>query len=281
MRFTKMHGCGNDYVYLDLWEQAAPSDPAALARAVSDRHRGIGADGLILIGPSAQADAQMVMFNADGSQSQMCGNGLRCATRLAWDHGHLSSPVVRVETGAGILDCTCLLTASGRCEQVRIAMGQPRLDAPAIPVSASGEPPLSIDHGVDQLPAAIVIGMGNPHAVLFVDDPDTAPVTTAGPVIERHQAFPERTNVEFVARLADENGLSVLRQRTWERGSGETEACGTGACAATVAAMLTQRIPYGEAIVRLNGGDLRVSWDGHGTVFLQGEAVTVFEGDWP
>lgn len=280
MRFSKMHACGNDYIYCDAWRDAPPADPSAAARTLSDRHRGIGADGLIVIGASAIADARMWMYNADGSRAQMCGNGLRCAVRLAWDHGHLGAPRCRVETDAGVLACEVLLDLHGRCHAVRVAMGAPRFTAAAVPVHAVGdETPLRLAHGVAGLPDAHVLGMGNPHAVLIVDDPDAAPVTTAGPTIERHPAFPERCNVGFLARRADRAGYPVLRQRTWERGSGETMACGTGACAAAVVAMCTGLVPIGPVTVVQNGGEQRIDWNGRGPVLLEGEAVTVFTGD--
>ena len=284
MRFTKMHGCGNDYVYLDAWGERLPDAAAwpALARAVSDRHTGIGADGLIVIGPAGDADARMTMFNADGSESEMCGNGIRCAAKLAWDHGRVGTRSPRIATGAGVL--TVDLRFDGQvCTGASVDMGRPRLSPADVPVQHAGPGPLLELH----LPAAgashrlLAVGMGNPHAVCFVSDPDTFPVHTVGPIIEQHASFPRRTNVEFVARLADEAGLPVLRQRTWERGSGETQACGTGACATVVAAILDRRIPGREAIVRLNGGNLHVAWleDG-GAVRMTGPAVTVFEGVW-
>ena len=283
MRFTKMHGCGNDYVYVDAWDQSLPDDLPGLARAVSDRHRGIGGDGLIVVGPSAVADARMTMFNADGSSSEMCGNGLRCAARLAWDHGRLRAPTARFETGAGVLDLRCLIDAHGRCDQVEVAMGEPRLDPAAVPVDVAGPGPLlrvPLDLGDDRV-EPVAVGMGNPHAVIVVEDVERAPVERLGRLIEHHPRFPRRTNVEFVARLRDEGGRPVLRQRTWERGSGETQACGTGACAAVVAGVLTGLLPPGETVVRLDGGDLRVTWPGKGQIHLRGEAVKIYSGDWP
>lgn len=286
MRFTKMHGCGNDYVYLDGWDIVpAPETLPDLARRISDRHTGVGSDGLILVLPAqAGGDARMVMFNADGSTSEMCGNGIRCAAKLAWDHGRLGgrrSP--RIETGAGLLTVD-LQFSGGECTGASVAMGVPRLTPTAVPVRHPGPGPLLELH----LEAAgashrlLAVGMGNPHAVCFVADPLTFDVPGVGRAIERHPSFPNRTNVEFVARLADEGGLAVLRQRTWERGAGETMACGTGACAVTVAAILDRRIPGREAVVRLDGGDLRIAWpDDQSDVRMTGEAVTVFSGSWP
>jgi diaminopimelate epimerase len=285
LRFTKMHGCGNDYVYLDAWRDAVPSGKpalAALARAMSDRHTGIGADGLIVLARSSGADARMLMFNADGSESEMCGNGIRCLAKLAYDHGHVRQREMRIETGAGVLDVTLQL-ADRRCIGATVLMGRPRLTPPSVPVKHPGLGPklrLTVRMDGRSFPL-LAVGMGNPHAVCFVDDPESFPVHQVGPRIERHPRFPRRTNVEFVARLGDEAGLPVLRQRTWERGSGETQACGTGACAVLVAAVLSRAIPGREAIVRLNGGDLRVSWPrDNATVVMSGPAVTVFEGRW-
>ncbi len=278
MRFTKMHGCGNDYVYIDAWDEVLPADLPALAVAVSDRHTGIGADGLIVIGPgTAGGAARMRMWNADGSEGEMCGNGIRCAAKLAWDHGRLAgnrSP--SIETGAGLLRVD-LRFAAGACDGASVAMGRPRLTAAAVPVALPG-PDLVVElHGL-RLRA---VGMGNPHAVAVVADPEGFPVAEVGPRIERDPVFPRRTNVEFTARLPDESGVPVIRQRTWERGSGITLACGTGACAVTVAWILDCRITTREVIVRLDGGDLRIAWPADDAeVRMEGPAVTVFEGVW-
>jgi diaminopimelate epimerase len=278
MRFTKMHGCGNDYVYVDGWAETLPADLSGLARAVSDRHRAIGADGLIVIGPGeAGGDARMRMWNADGSESEMCGNGIRCAAKLAWDHGRLGgnrSP--RVETGAGLLRVD-LRFAGGTCDGASVSMGRPRLTPDAVPVRLPG-PDLVLERQGLRLRA---VGMGNPHAVAVVSDPDTFPVAEIGSRIEHDAAFPRRTNVEFTALLPTAGGLPVIRQRTWERGSGITLACGTGACAVTVAWIIDRLIPTREAIVRLDGGDLRIAWPSdQDEVRMEGEAVTVFEGQW-
>lgn len=280
MRFTKMHGCGNDYVYVDGWAETLPADLPALARAVSDRHTAIGADGLIVVGPGADGgDARMRMWNADGSESEMCGNGIRCAAKLAWDHGRLGgqrSP--RIETGAGLLRVD-LRFAAGACDGASVSMGRPRLTPAAVPVALPvAGPDLILERQGLRLRA---VGMGNPHAVAVVPDPDAFPVAAVGPLIEHDPAFPRRTNVEFTARLPDQGGLPVIRQRTWERGSGITLACGTGACAVTVAWILDRLIPVREAIVRLDGGDLRIAWPADDAeVRMEGEAVTVFEGTW-
>lgn len=279
-----MHGCGNDYVYLDAIRDRVPPDKecAALAKRLSDRHMGIGGDGLIILAKSQHADAKMVMYNADGSRSEMCGNGLRCVAKLAWDHGHVRKEQLRIETGAGILDVH-LHISDKRCTGATIVMGRPRLTPPSVPVKHPGFGPklqLKVTINGTGYPL-IAVGMGNPHAVCFVDDPDSFPVHEVGRHIERHARFPNRTNVEFVTRIKDEAGLPVIRQRTWERGSGETLACGTGACATVVASILTKRIPGREALVRLSGGDLHVTWPrDNAPVTLSGPAVTVFEGTW-
>ncbi len=283
MRFTKMHGCGNDYVYVDAWDEVLPADVPGLARAISDRHTGVGADGLIVVAPSRKADARMIMFNADGSESEMCGNGIRCAAKLAYDRKRIATATPRFETGAGVLPLRLQLEG-GRCIGATVEMGAPRLTPAAVPVEHAGPGPMIevvIDAGGRAL-RFLAVGMGNPHAVTFVDDAAAFPLRDIGPLIERHARFPRRVNVEIVQRLPDEGGLPVLRQRTWERGSGETRACGTGACAVVVAAILDQRIAGREAIVRLDGGDLRVGWaNDDATVVLSGPAVEVYCGDWP
>jgi len=289
MRFTKMHGCGNDYVYVDGWDEVLPTDRrrlGELARAISDRHTGVGADGLILVLPGDQAgcDARMVMFNADGSESEMCGNGIRCAAKLAVDHGRVQSEQLTIATGAGPIPVELIRDLRGRICGATVTMGQPRLLPSLVPVDHPGPGPLldlrvTIAGDEHRL---IAVGMGNPHAVCFVDDPLTFPVAAVGAAIERHPRFPRRTNVEFVAAAGDEGGVPVLRQRTWERGAGETQACGTGACATLVAAVLDRRITGRQAVVRLTGGDLRIAWPApDGPVFMSGPAVTVFSGDWP
>ena len=291
MRFTKMHGLGNDYVYIDAWRDGMPDDLSALAIAVSDRHRGIGADGLIILCRPTDpqtADARMLMYNADGSQSEMCGNGLRCVAKLAYDHGHVCDDRMRFETGAGILSLRLML--EGRdCVGAQVLMGQPRLSPEAVPVrcEASG-PQLKLQlrsHDSDW--GLLAVGMGNPHAVTFIDaamqgSVEDLDLVAIGPALEHADVFPNRSNIEFVQRLDDEDGLPVLRQRTWERGSGETEACGTGACATAVAAILSGSIDTRACIVRLNGGDLHISWpDDEAEVLMSGSATFVFNGVWP
>lgn len=272
--FTKMQGCGNDYVVVDATRHAVP-DPAQLARATCDRRRGIGADGLLLALPGSLGDIRMRMFNPDGSEAEMCGNGLRCLARFAGDRGLVPDPTqMRVETGAGLLGVQ--IEADG-ARAVTIDMGPPRLERVEVPME--GPEGRAIDAALEvggESVALTAVSMGNPHAVLFVPDVDAAPLERLGPLLETHPAFPRRTNVEFVQVL----GPAELRQRTWERGVGETEACGTGACAVAVAGVLTGRAQR-EVLIHLRGGDLHVRWAADDHVHLTGPAVYVFEGSWP
>ncbi len=276
MKFTKMHGAGNDYVYVDGFREQV-DDPPALARAVSDRHFGVGSDGLILILPSAKADVRMRMFNADGSEAEMCGNGLRCVAKYAYDHGLVNKRTIIIETGAGLLPVELFTNATGKVERVRVNLGRPRLARAEIPTTGPGneqviEQELMV---LDRTFRITCVSMGNPHCVIYVDDVATFPVSTYGPVIEHHALFPRRTNVEFVQVLSS----GEVRQRTWERGAGETLACGTGAAAVTVAGLLTGRT--GNCLLNhLAGGDLELTWDGAGEVFMTGPAVEVFTGEY-
>jgi len=277
MKFTKMHGAGNDYVYVNTFEEQV-ADPAALARAVSDRHFGIGSDGLILILPSASADVRMRMFNADGSEAEMCGNGVRCVAKYAYDHGLVKATAITVETGAGVLPLQLNLDASGRVATVRVNMGRPRLVPAEIPVVGLGDGERVVEQPLQALDRTFLVtcvSMGNPHCVIFVDDVETFPVATYGPAIENHPAFPQRINVEFVQVLSS----GEVRQRTWERGAGETLACGTGASAVTVAGVLTGRTA-GEIVNHLLGGDLAMEWCGEGEVLMTGPASEVFSGEY-
>jgi len=277
MKFTKMHGAGNDYVYINGFEEQV-ADPAALARAVSDRHFGIGSDGLILILPSQLADVRMRMFNADGSEAEMCGNGVRCVAKYAYDHGLVKTTGITVETGAGVLPLQLNLDASGRVATVRVNMGRPRLAPGEVPVVGLGDGERVVEQllqVLDRTFAVTCVSMGNPHCVIFVDDLETFPVATYGPAIENHPAFPQRINVEFVQVLSP----GEVRQRTWERGAGETLACGTGASAVTVAGVLTGRTE-GELVNHLLGGDLAMAWSGEGEVFMTGPAAEVFTGEY-
>jgi len=275
MRFTKMHGLGNDYVYINGFEQQVP-DPVSLAVRVSDRHFGIGSDGLILILPSGTADARMRIFNADGSEAEMCGNGLRCVAKFVYERGISRSNPMRIETGAGILTVDLFVDADDRVEKVRVDMGRPRLVRSEIPMTGpAGERAVEIPiEAGGQLLRATCVSMGNPHCVVFVDDVDAFPVTEVGPLLETHPMFPRRINVEFVQVL----NRTEVRQRTWERGAGETLACGTGASAVTVAAVLTGRCER-RIINHLAGGDLELEWLEDGPVLMTGPATEVFSGE--
>ncbi len=278
MKFTKMHGLGNDYVYVDLFRDRMPAEPSDVARRVSDRHFGIGSDGLILIGPSERADARMRMFNADGSESEMCGNGVRCVAKYVHDHGIAGRDRVTIETGRGVLTLD-LEVRHGKAERVRVDMGPPILDSSEIPTTLPGDPP--VDVPIDLQGRAFTLtaaSMGNPHAIVYVPDVENVPIPTAifHPLIEHHEAFPRRVNVHFVEVL----GPGEVRMRTWERGSGVTLACGTGACAVCVAGVLTGRTGP-RLLAHLPGGDLELEWSGEGhPVFMTGPATEVFSGEW-
>lgn len=275
--FTKMHGIGNDYVYVDATEQRIP-DPAALARRVSPRRTGIGSDGLILICPSSEADFRMEMYNADGSRGEMCGNGIRCVGKFVYDHGLRRRESLRIETDAGIKSLE-LGVSGGVVAQVTVDMGPPILDGARIPVAAAGEVierPLLVetDDGPETF-AVTCVSMGNPHCVLFLDEVENLALESLGPRFEHHPFFPQRVNTEFVrVDRRDE-----VRMRVWERGSGETAACGTGACAVVVAGVLTGRTER-RCRVQLNGGALDIEWsEPTGAVFMTGPAEEVFRGE--
>ena len=276
MNFTKMHGIGNDYVYVSTFDQPSPADPTALAVAISDRHFGVGGDGLILIEPSNRADARMRMFNADGSEGEMCGNGVRCVAKYIHDRGIARKDRVTVETGRGVLTLD-LTIEGGLATRVRVDMGPPILRSAEIPTELPGDPPLDVPLSVNghsfTLSAA---STGNPHAVLYVPDVSAAPVESLGPVLERHPAFPRRVNVHFVEVI----GPTEVRMRTWERGSGITLACGTGACAVGVVGVLTGRTDR-RLLAHLPGGDLELEWPADdASVFMTGSATEVFTGEW-
>ncbi len=275
MKFTKMQGAGNDYVYVNCFEEHVES-PEQVAVRVSNRNFGIGSDGLILILPSDKADVRMRMFNADGSESEMCGNGIRCVAKYAYDHGLVAKKELTAETGAGIL--TLLLTTNGRdkVEKVRVNMGAPRLNRPEIPMLGDGAQrvvakPLNILHTTFSITC---VSMGNPHCVIFVDDVENFQVEKYGPLIENHELFPRRTNVEFVQVVS----RAEVRQRTWERGAGETLACGTGASAVCVAGALNG-VTEKKILNHLAGGDLELEWAEDGNVYMTGPAVEVFSGE--
>lgn len=290
MQFTKMHGLGNDYVYVNCFTQTI-KDPASLASILSDRHRGVGSDGLILICPSAVADVRMRIFNADGSEAQMCGNGIRCAAKYAYEHslggsrrmfsvpGRKSFPVsLRVETGRGVLTLGLLVDKKNKVEKVCVNMGQPIIAPSQIPVALQGDSVIEAAIDVqNQRMLMTCVSMGNPHAVFFTEDLSAIELERIGPVIEHHELFPQRVNAHFV-KVDSPRQFSMI---TWERGSGATLACGTGACACCVAAVLTDRCGR---IVKANlpGGALELNWSQEDNcVYMTGPATEVFTGTWP
>jgi diaminopimelate epimerase len=287
MKFVKMHGAANDYVYVDCFDESAPADPAALAPVIADRHRGVGGDGLVLVLPSQVATARMRMFNADGSESEMCGNGVRCVAHLVVSRGRAAPGAVTIETGRGVL--TLVVTPTGpRTSQVRVDMGEPLLAAASIPVQGVGPGPV-VDAACAALgaeedwwrkcgldPRMTCVSMGNPHAVLWARDVARVPLETIGPRIETHPMFPRRVNVHVVEVRSAEHVV----MRTWERGSGITMACGTGASAVCVAGVLGGRTAR-TIDADLPGGRLRLEWPDQGHVFMTGPAEEVFRGEWP
>ena len=276
MKFAKMHGIGNDYVYVNCFEETV-EDPAAVARFVSDRHFGIGSDGLILIKPSEAADCEMDMYNLDGSQGAMCGNGIRCVAKYAYDYGIVHKTQISVATRSGIkyLDLT---VKDGKVSQVKVNMGAPILTASQIPVVSEKEEvinePLEVNGETYYITA---VSMGNPHAIVYMTDVDHLDIEKIGPSFENHVAFPDRVNTEFVEVL-DEH---TVKMRVWERGSGETLACGTGACAVAVASILNERVDGDKPVtVKLLGGDLEIYWNRQeNLVYMTGPATTVFDGE--
>lgn len=262
MRFTKMQGLGNDYVYLDCTKES-PTDLSALAVRISDRHFGVGSDGLICICPSEKADFRMRMFNADGSEGEMCGNGIRCVGKFVYDKGLTKKTDVTIETLAGIKEIR-LTVEDGEVTSVTVDMGVPEAE------ELRKLEILGREYEIRP------VSMGNPHAVTFLEAIDDLKLEELGPHFENHPSFPNRTNTEFVEVLSPR----LLKMRVWERGSGETLACGTGACAVLAAAILAGRAER-KAVVRLLGGELQIEWneaDGH--IYMTGPAVTVFEGQW-
>jgi len=276
MQFVKMHGLGNDYVYVDT-SISAVKNPADLAREVSDRHFGIGSDGLILILPSELADARMRMFNADGSEAQMCGNGIRCVAKYLYDRKRVAGTTVSIETAAGIRSIEVVPGADGKAEKAVVHMGEPQLLRGEIPMhGAAQEQALNIALQVeDETFEVSCVSMGNPHCVVFVENVETFAVEKWGPLLETHVWFPERTNVEFVEIVSP----AEVKQRTWERGAGETLACGTGASAVVVAASLTGRCER-NMVNHLRGGDLFMEYTPQGHVRMTGPAVEVFRGEY-
>jgi len=276
MRFTKMEGLGNDYVYVDSARETV-ADPAALAVKMSDRHFGVGSDGLILILPSDKADARMEVYNADGSRAEMCGNGIRCVAKYLYGHDIARKDELTIETDAGVKHLW-LLTSGGRVDAVRVEMGAPRLERSQIPMTGPTGRVVAEDLAVlDRSFKVTAVNMGNPHCVTFVEEVASFDVGTYGPAIETHASFPARANAVF-AELVD---AAHVRARVWERGSGETLACGTGACATCVAAVLN-RLGERRLVVHLTGGDLEVAWsEKDDIVTMTGAAREVFTGEWP
>ncbi|MFG6383943.1 MAG: diaminopimelate epimerase [Lachnospiraceae bacterium] len=275
MKFTKMHGIGNDYVYVNCLKEEV-THPEEIAKFVSDRHFGVGADGLILIKPSQTADFEMAMYNADGSRGEMCGNGIRCVAKYVYDYGLTNQTNISVETLAGMkyLDMT---VENGKVALVKVNMGAPEIEAAKIPVLTEEKQALNLPLEIEgKIYQATCISMGNPHCVIFMEeDIRNLNLEKIGPQFEHHSYFPKRINTEFV-NILDKN---TLRMRVWERGSGETLACGTGACAIAVAAILKNSVEH-NVKVQLLGGDLQIAWEGdHAPVYMTGPAVTVFDGE--
>ena len=282
MRFTKMQGIGNDYVYVDCVRNSVPADPAALARAVSPRNFGIGADGLILICPSTEADVRMRMFNADGSESEMCGNGIRCVAKFVYDHGIARKPRLAIETGRGVLTVDLELK-NDKVSRVKVNMGEPILKSSEIPTTLPGDPPVNASLSIGGMRFDLTcVSMGNPHAVAYVSDDFFKTdgrdlVAEYGPKLENAREFPRRVNAHFVKV----HSLSEVTMRTWERGSGITLACGTGACAVCVAGVLTGHTGR-KLLAHLPGGDLELEWsEADNCVYMTGPATEVFSGEWP
>ena len=273
MKFTKMHGLGNDYVYVNCFEEKI-DNPPAVARFVSDRHFGIGSDGLIMINPSKTADFEMEMYNADGSRGEMCGNGIRCVAKYVYDYGLTDKTQISVETLGGIkyLDLT---VEDGKVSLVKVDMGKPKLEADLIPIISEREQvidePIEVDGKEYHMTG---VSMGNPHAVIYVDDVKGLDLEKIGPKFENHERFPKRINTEFVHCI----DRQTVEMRVWERGSGETLACGTGACAVAVASILNN-LTDTRVTVKLLGGDLQIEWDREKNhVFMTGPAKVVFDG---
>jgi diaminopimelate epimerase len=275
LHFTKMHGIGNDYIYINGFEETLPADLPKLARQLSPRHTSVGSDGLIVILPSKIADVRMRMFNADGSEAEMCGNGIRCVAAYSYDRRLCPRTQMAIETGGGVKYATVTLDELGRAGAVRIDMGEPVLNAGDIPSAFTGGPVLMqpLTALAKTWPVTLV-NMGNPHAVIFVKDVAAAPVETAGPALETDSAFPKRANIEFV-QVIDREHLSM---RVWERGAGETRACGTGACASAVAAALNG-FANRSVTVKLLGGELMIAWDERtNRVHMTGPVAYVYDG---
>ena len=276
MKFTKMQGCGNDYVYIDgSREQIPQEEKPELVRRLSDRHFGIGGDGVIFINPSDEADFEMEMYNADGSRAEMCGNGIRCVGKFVYDKGLTEKTDITV-ISAGSIKYLTLLVKDGKVEQIKVNMGAPELRAALVPVVSENERVIGEQIHVQGKDYKMTcVSMGNPHAVIFMNGVETLAIEEIGPYFENHERFPRRTNTEFVEVI----DTTTVRMRVWERGTGETLACGTGACA-VVAACVLNGLTQETVTVKLLGGDLTVTWDRTADlIYMTGPAVTVFEGE--
>ncbi len=274
MKFTKMHGIGNDYVYVNCFQEKV-ENPSDTAKFVSDRHFGIGSDGLILIKPSEIADCEMDMYNMDGSQGAMCGNGIRCVAKYVYDHGIVPKKSLRIATKSGIKELE-LTVENDKVSLVKVNMGSPILEAAQIPILSKEKTvihqPITVDGKTYHFTG---VSMGNPHAVVYLDDVENLDIEKVGPLFENHSLFPDRINTEFVKVL----DRKTVQMRVWERGSGETLACGTGACAVAVSSILNH-LTDEEITVKLLGGDLLIHWDRQeNLVYMTGPATTVFEGE--
>lgn len=276
MKFTKMHGAGNDYVYVNCFEPVELGDVPELAKAMSDRHFGVGGDGLVLICPSERADVRMRMYNADGSEAEMCGNAVRCVAKFVYDHGIAAKEELTIETGRGVLALQCS-TTDGKVDRVRVNLAEPILISADIPTTLAGDPPVNAPLEVAGRTIEVTcVSMGNPHAVTFVDEVNDDWVLNVGPQVEVHATFPRRVNAEFIQVVS----RSEIIMRVWERGSGETLACGTGAGASVVAGVLAGLLDR-KVTVHLIGGDLEIEWAESGEVYMTGPATEVFSGEWP
>lgn len=276
MKFTKMHGCGNDYIYVDGAREQIPQDQKPeIVKRLSDRHFGIGGDGVIFINPSEEADFEMEMYNMDGSRAEMCGNGIRCVAKFVYDEGLTDQTSISV-ISCGKIKYLDLFLEDGQVSTVKVNMGTPILKASDIPVISNGDEVIGERIEVeDKIYEMTCVSMGNPHAVIFMDDVSTLPLDKIGPLFENHVRFPKRINTEFVKVLDKEH----VQMRVWERGTGETLACGTGACAVTVACILNG-LTKEQVTVKLLGGNLQIQWDRkENVVYMTGPAVTVFKGE--
>lgn len=274
MKFTKMHGCGNDYVYVNGFTEKVADKPKAVV-ALSDRHFGIGSDGVIFINPSQQADFEMEMYNADGTRAEMCGNGIRCVGKYVYDHGMTDKTSITVES-FGKVKYLDLTVENGKVVKVKVNMGKPELTAKDVPVVSVHEQVIDEEIIVKEKSYRMTcVSMGNPHAVVFMDDVEHLAIEEIGPYFENHERFPNRTNTEFVQVIDD----SHVKMRVWERGTGETLACGTGCCATAVACVLN-RLTGEHVTVQVLGGEIEIYWDQkENLVYMTGPAVTVFDGE--